>query len=100
MCNETILSHSRNKMFWDKLKVLIDEFPEILDGLDNAYEDLDHIAPFTSEYYDSEAPKLLSGVVLIVQPRNIQGYESVGVLYPNEQSRFLTEGLITHVDRL
>jgi hypothetical protein len=95
----------RRDEFWSLLRLLIEKFPEMLDGLDKVYEDdlreedIEHYEIQRGKKYDSSSPKFMSGMVLVCQVMNLDNDESMFVISPFEQSEYLTAGLLAMADR-
>lgn len=83
----------RRDQFWAELDVFLNQYPELFDGMDEAYESFHHDSDCDC-VYDPKSPKFLAGKALILHCKNLDNFESSIVLDPREQSRFHTIGLL------
>lgn len=91
-------TRSRRSQFFDRLRSLIDEFPEITDRQRRQWEHDPHDEHWQAENgypaFDPKAPIAVEGILLIVSCRNLDGYENIAFIEPHEQSHFMTKGLL------
>lgn len=81
----------RRDQFWQDIEEVLSHYPELLVGMDEAYEACEEEH---DDNYDPESMKFISGKVLLISCGNMEGYESMVILDPPSQSRFMTGGMI------
>lgn len=88
----------RRKEFWEKIRAVIDEYPEILKRFDEVFEyeahdDADLLN--RGKEYDPESPKYIHGFVLLLNIMNLDRDEMCCTLTPFDQPRMVTRGMIS-----
>lgn len=90
-------SSERREQFWARFDALVDDYPELVEGLDDVLAgDMDE----RGILYDPDSPKFLQGTVIICSVRNVDHWESCFVIDPPEQSGYFTRGLIAVAEDL
>lgn len=79
----------KKEKFFDRLNDLISEYPEIISHYQDEDDEHDHDCDF-----DPNAPKVVSGIVLLVTTRDLNGYETLFLERPFGQSHFHTSGMV------
>lgn len=96
-----ILTNERRDQFWREINSVIDRYPELFDGMNDAFDHHHEGCDCNDdkEPYDPDSPKMAQAMVLLFSPKNLQGYETMAVFTPREQSSYMTDGLIAYATR-
>lgn len=92
----------RDREFWDEIQAVLDKYPETTRALTYWYSDQDPFdesdADRITQYgaFDASSPVIHHGIVMAIVVRNMQGYETMYLISPPEQSAYLTDGIITN----
>lgn len=85
-------SRARRDLFWQKFNALVEEFPEMINGIDAILNgDIDE----EGLLYNPQSPKFVQGAVVVLSIRNLDHWESMFVIDPPEQSQYMTGGLLS-----
>ena len=84
--------------FFFRLRTLIDEY-DVFTGFDESMKMMDH-EDDCDLIYDEDSPKIVDGIVLIFQTKNMQGFESVSTIFPSNQSTYLSKGMVAVASEL
>jgi hypothetical protein len=97
-------SKDRQDEFFDRLRSLVAEFPELASHQARLFEDDPADECWTAAdgfpAYDPTSPVDLGGLVVVTLFRNLDNFESMHVLTPVEQSNYLDLGLLQAAARM
>ena len=96
------LTHAETKAMMEEVTAVITKYmPSYSNLLDKYYDvtvDDDDLFGFekdeTRPEYNTESPKYISGVVVVVAVSNIEGYDHIFVHTPVNQNTYLTSGML------
>lgn len=87
-------SKDQRAAFWQEIDELLSRYPEVMNGLDLLYEHHDSNDCPCGEEYDPKTLKFFNGKVFILSCKNLDEHEGIVVLDPQEQSMYMTVGLL------